>query len=319
MLIFDNVCLEGRLKNITVSLDGQSVCVIGDGAGDLLALASGILYPSSGKISRDGLIPFLPKDAPLPSFLTVSAYLNQVKAISGAESIPDHVSLLISPLLGKRISALSRTQRIKVGLASLMLPETEYVAAEAVTDGLDPTEGAEVLDLLLCESCAAALYSTDTLDAVKRAQTVIAVDGGELLFIGTHEQLTETVNAPYRVSARVSGHRDRLDKALSDIDVTVTEGEKSNFYTVTFPEGFTSQEIRGLLKGTGVTFIDAVSEGERLRRLVSSLERKEEKKRDDYEEKKAQSLKPSGLDASMFAFSRELSDENDEEEGDGDK
>ena len=323
MLSLSNVCLNGKLKNITFSLDDQNLCVLSlteHGVSALADVICGIKRISAGEIERNGNVPLFTRGADLPEHLTVKEYFDTVMALSGVSKLPEIVYEASKKLLDRRIGSLKRSSKVKVGVLSLLIPESEYVFAECPTARLDPDEAERIMAFLLSESHAShVIYGAESLADMKNADLVLALDKGEAIFFGTPDELLEKTAESGVTAARLMGDIKKIEAALENLDTEIEKTEKKDVYSVRFKNGFAAADIKKLLRGSGITFLEAVKENAALKKLVAALTKKENSKKDAYEEKKSESAGPKKIDISLTAFNRELDEdpyESDEEDTD---
>jgi len=260
MLSLSNVSLGSKLKNVSLTLENQSLCVISDSKVAVNALADvicGIKPVTSGEISQVGKTPLLAKGAPMPDFLTVNEYFDTASALSGISDLPPFVRENSKALGDRRISSLKRYARMAAGVFSVIIPEGEFFFCEYPTSALTPDESAKLLSIMLSSGHSSRpIFSSDSLTDAKKADLILALYKGEQIFFGAPSELDSSLTAP--------------------------------------------------------------ATDERLKKLVSSLERKDLKKKEEYEIAQAENAPPKKIDISLTAFNRELDDnpyDDDDEDG----
>ena len=319
MLSLSNIHYGSRLKGLSFTLDGENICIVTDDPSAVCDIISGVCCPTSGEIKREGSVPLLARGCPLPDFMTVKGYFDTVSALS-RHDIPDIVYSEGKALLDKRIGSLSRYEKARVGVLSVLIPEAEAVVCECPTEGLDAMEASEVLSLLMSDRHPSnTIFTADSVSDIKMADRVIVIERGQPLYIGTPDGLFEKAHGASALNVRAIGDRSRLEALLDGIDAEISATEKKGVYLITLPESFTSAEVKGMMKGSGVTFIDASRENERIKRIVSGLEHKDEKKTEEREAKEQKASPKKGIDASLFAFNRDTENAfEDDEDADDD-
>lgn len=322
MLSLSNVCLNGKLKNISFSIEKQNLCVVSASQDNISALADvicGVKRISDGHLETNGKVPLFTRGADLPSHLTVKEYFDAVMALSGAKALPEIVYEASKKLLGRRIVSLKASAKARVGALSLLIPEAEYVFAQSPTAGLDPEEAERVTDILFSDLHSSyVIYGAESLTDMKKADLVLALDKGKSIFFGTPDELIEKADENGTTVALVMGSREKLEKVTENLEADIEKTEKDNVYAVRFTNGFSASDIKKLLKGSGITFLEAEKENAALKKLVSLLTKKDKSKKENLELKKAESAGPKKIDISLTAFNREL-DENPYEEEDVDE
>jgi len=185
--------------------EGEIVGFLGpNGAGKstTMKILTGFMPATSGKASVAGFdifekpieakrrIGYLPETPPLYPELTVREYLEfvaELKAIPRAKvkSEIDRVAIGtgIVPELGRLTGVLSKGYRQRVGIAQAMLGEPALLILDEPTEGLDPRQRKEVLELI--KSLAGkhtVVLSTHILSEVKAiCQKVLIIHRGKIV------------------------------------------------------------------------------------------------------------------------------------------
>lgn len=147
---------------------GEIVGFVGpNGAGKTTAMKilTGYMLPSSGEAMINGknvteqsmevrkTIGYLPEHNPLYEEMYIVEYLEYVAGLYGLKNIKERIEELIR-LTGlekernKRISALSKGYRQRVGLAQAILHDPEVLILDEPTSGLDPNQIIEIRNLI---------------------------------------------------------------------------------------------------------------------------------------------------------------------------
>jgi phosphonate transport system ATP-binding protein len=217
---------EPRLADVSLVLrPGERVAVLGpSGAGksSLLAVANGLLPPSSGQVLWQGEPPArarrirrrqqarigtLWQDLRLIEELSVQQNLNAGRlAVWGwprallnlllpLDTAANAAALarvdLAAELLGEPVSALSGGQRQRVALARLLRQEPSLLLADEPLASLDPRLAASLLSLLLAEITPerALLLSLHRPDLLAGFDRVIGLRAGRIVFDGPPDAL----------------------------------------------------------------------------------------------------------------------------------
>lgn len=137
----------------------------GAGKSTMMKVLTGFIPPSDGEASVCGhsvagepmavrrCIGYLPEHTPLYTDLYVREYLEFVGGIHGVKGLKDRVKEMIAAVglereQHKRIGALSKGYRQRVGLAQAMIHDPEVLILDEPTSGLDPNQLAEVRGLI---------------------------------------------------------------------------------------------------------------------------------------------------------------------------
>lgn len=207
---------------------GEVLGLLGpNGAGKTTALRilCGLLAPSAGEVSIDGIsvrerplearrrYGYVPEGAPLYSNLTPRQHLRLVGHLHGMEEAPLQVEverLLAALELAERgddpVGDFSRGMRQKTALACAILPRPALLVLDEPLSGLDAPTTAVVKELLRAwaDRGGAVLYTSHLLDVVERVCDRLAIlFQGRLVELGTLEELR-----------RRSGHDGTLDEVF---------------------------------------------------------------------------------------------------------
>ncbi len=160
---------QKALNEISFKLKpGEIVGFVGpNGAGKTTAMKilTGYMLPSSGKAEINGkdvteqsmevrkTIGYLPEHNPLYEEMYIVEYLEYVAGLYGLKNVKERIEELIR-LTGlekernKRITALSKGYRQRVGLAQAILHDPEVLILDEPTSGLDPNQIIEIRNLI---------------------------------------------------------------------------------------------------------------------------------------------------------------------------
>jgi ABC-2 type transport system ATP-binding protein len=195
---------QKALDNVSFEIPpGQVVGFLGpNGAGksSLMKIITGYLPASSGDIKVCGLpingndleirkrIGYLPEHNPLYLDMYVTEYLRfiaDIYKLSGKQGRVEEIietTGLISER-HKKIGALSKGYRQRVGLAQTLLPNPEVLILDEPTSGLDPNQIVEVRNLISnLGKEKTVLLSTHIMQEVKAiCQRVLIINNGKLV------------------------------------------------------------------------------------------------------------------------------------------
>lgn len=195
---------QQALKNVSFDVPaGQIVGFLGpNGAGKstLMKIITGYLPASSGQVYVCGLqtdgtdtefrrrIGYLPEHNPLYADMYVTEYLRFVAEIYNLSNHRHRVEEIIeitglTPERHKKIEALSKGYRQRVGLAQALLPDPEVLILDEPTSGLDPNQIVEVRNLILkLGKKKTVLLSTHIMQEVKAiCERVVIINNGALV------------------------------------------------------------------------------------------------------------------------------------------
>jgi len=154
----DNISLDIKSGQITGLLGPN-----GAGKSTLMKIITGSLLPDEGMVEVNGvnvadhplkvqkILGYLPEHNPQYLELYVKEYLAYVASIYKVEkSAIDRVieQTVLGPEKHKKIGALSKGYRQRVGLAAALIPDPDVLILDEPTTGLDPSQLVEIRALL---------------------------------------------------------------------------------------------------------------------------------------------------------------------------
>lgn len=161
---------QKALDNVSFSVKtGEIVAFLGpNGAGKstMMKIITGFIPPSSGTVLVNGTevssddpairkkIGYLPENNPLYPEMYVREYLSFVASFykpgrSAKENIENIIGLTgLTPEAGKKIGALSKGYRQRVGLAQALIHDPDVLILDEATSGLDPNQIIEIRNLI---------------------------------------------------------------------------------------------------------------------------------------------------------------------------
>jgi ABC-2 type transport system ATP-binding protein len=215
---------------------GEVIGLLGpNGAGKttLMKVLTGYLQPDAGTAMVAGVdvvadplaaqkrIGYLPENAPLYGEMAVQEYLQMMAALRAVPA--DKQTRLISEAvyatgledyLTRPISKLSKGYRQRVGVAQAILHQPELLILDEPTTGLDPTQIAEIRELIreLAESSTVVL-STHILPEVEMTcDRVLVIMGGQLRTDANLAELRASNAAVVAVKEDTKNVRESLEK-----------------------------------------------------------------------------------------------------------
>ncbi len=169
----------------------------GAGKSTLMKIITGSVIPDEGTVTVDGVnvvdeplkvqrtLGYLPEHNPQYLELYVKEYLAYVASVyKVSNSRVDEViaQTILGPEQHKKIGALSKGYRQRVGLAAALIPDPAVLILDEPTTGLDPAQLVEIRALL--KSIAAdktVLFSTHIMqEVVELCSSCVFLEGGEL-------------------------------------------------------------------------------------------------------------------------------------------
>ena len=205
------------LRNLNLSLEAPSLVGLlgpnGAGKSTLMKLLVAALTPTGGSILVDGQplekaerllkarLGYLPQDFGLFDELTTAQFLDYMAALKGIRDSRAAVKEVLQAVnlqekAGAALRTLSGGQRQRAGIAQALLGNPQLLIFDEPTVGLDPEERVHFRSLF---SRAAqerlVLLSTHIIEDVQSVcDSLIVIDGGQILFAGTPEQLIRSAS-----------------------------------------------------------------------------------------------------------------------------
>ena len=207
---------QQALKEVSFNIKGGEVVGFlgpnGAGKSTMMKILTGFLPPSSGevivagenvlenRVSFRSKIGYLPEHNPLYTDMYVSEYLDFTASIYKIKNKKERINEMIecvglTPEKQKKIGALSKGFRQRVGLAQALLPNPEVLILDEPTTGFDPNQIAEVRALIknLGQS-KTILLSTHIMQEVKAiSERVIIIHAGSIV-ADEHPDKLESLN-----------------------------------------------------------------------------------------------------------------------------
>lgn len=228
------------LDQLEVELpSGQIIGVVGpDGAGKstLLRLLAGLLRPSSGKITVAGfdtvnqqraihnLIGYMPQKFGLYEDLNVLQNLRLYADLRGLPKENQEAQferLLhftgLAPFTSRLARQLSGGMKQKLGLACALIAKPTLLLLDEPSVGVDPISRRELWKMVqdLLGEGVSVIWSTSYLDEAQKADTVVLLNNGKVLFHGAPSEMTSRVRGRvFRISGIQESRRDLLRRIL---------------------------------------------------------------------------------------------------------
>ena len=206
---------QKALDNVSFQINsGEVVGFLGpNGAGKstMMKIITGFLPPTEGHLQVYGYdvsentlefrrkVGYLPENNPLYPDMYITEYLNFVADIykmkRGRLRVEEVIEMTgLGPERHKKIAALSKGFRQRVGLAQALLPDPEVLILDEPTSGLDPNQISGVRDLIsFLGQSKTILLSTHIMQEVKAlCERVIIINKGQIVADEQPEKLKMT-------------------------------------------------------------------------------------------------------------------------------
>jgi len=218
------------VSNVTFQVQkGEILGFLGpNGAGKTttMRVITGYLPPSAGRVRVAGYdvveeplqakrrTGYLPEAPPVYPDMTVTEYLNFVGRIKGIprrelESRQDEIEArcAITEVRERQIGKLSKGYRQRVGLAQALIHNPEVLVLDEPTAGLDPKQIIETRQLIKgLAGQHTVILSTHILPEVsKTCQRVVVINAGEIVAVGTPDELTRRLQGFETILLTVEG------------------------------------------------------------------------------------------------------------------
>lgn len=219
---------------------GEVLGLLGEnGAGKTTALRilAGYLKPSAGTAQVAGFdvvdepllaraqVGYLPEQVPLPRELRVREYLRYRAELKGVTAPRRSLDALLDEVLAavglaqeqrRLLAQLSKGYRQRVGLADALLHRPKVLLLDEPTDGLDPNQRREVLQLIARLGQAhAVILSTHVLPEIESVcQRVVILSRGRIAAQGSLSELLGRLQVGGRLEVLARGEQAALLAAL---------------------------------------------------------------------------------------------------------
>ena len=222
----------------------------GAGKSTTMNIITGCLSATSGSVKIDGhdileepkeakkQIGYLPEQPPLYMSETPVEYLRFVAEAKGlkGEAVKKQIQEVIEqtglePVKNRRISALSKGYKQRVGLAQAVLGDPETIILDEPTVGLDPRQMIEMRELIrsLKKNHTVILSSHILSEVSAVCDQILIISKGELVASDTPDGLQAKLKGAGELELCVKGTAAQLKTLLSNLDgvesFTTTEAE----------------------------------------------------------------------------------------------
>lgn len=250
---------HAAIRDLSFSIgEGEVVGLLGlNGAGKTttLRMLSGVLLPTSGRITIDGFdlsrspeavrarIGFLPERPPLYSEMTVDDYLAFVVRIKGvrkgAKALVERAldATDLQEVRHRPIGVLSQGFQRRVGIAQAIVHQPKLILLDEPTSGLDPVQIVHMRALIknLREKHTVLVSSHILSEIGQICDRIFVLRQGELVAEGTEDDLSRTIRTAYAVRVEVRGGEAEVASLMNDLDfvqnveLECQDGECSTF------------------------------------------------------------------------------------------
>ena len=191
-----------------------------------MRMVTGFLPPSRGSVGIDGCnlmqrpidakrrLGYLPENPPVYPELTVRQYLTFVAEIKDVPRARRRACVdraidraNVREVAGKRIAALSKGFKQRVGLAQAIVHEPKVLILDEPTSSLDPKQRVEVRDLIVAlRGEQTIILSTHILPEVSQVtDRVVIINRGKVMAVDTPDALSHRLRGREDVTAEVGG------------------------------------------------------------------------------------------------------------------
>lgn len=228
----------------------------GAGKSTTMNIITGCLSATDGTVLIDGhdifeepdkakkLIGYLPEHPPLymnESPLEYLKFVGEAKGLRGSQLMTQVNEVIektgISNVKNRRISALSKGYKQRVGIAQALLGNPKVIILDEPTVGLDPIQIIEIRDLITeLGKTHTVIFSSHILSEVQAiCDQIVMIARGKLVAFGEPEELQKQLLAPNEIILTTNAVGSEIKELLTsieqitDIEVSDTESE----FTVT--------------------------------------------------------------------------------------
>ena len=211
----------------------------GAGKTTTMRMVTGFLPPSRGSVSIDGCdllkqpieakrrLGYLPENPPLYPELTVRQYLEFVSEIKDVPRARRRACIdraieraSLGEVAKKRVSALSKGFKQRVGLAQAIVHEPKVLILDEPTSSLDPKQRVEVRDLIATlRGEHTVVLSTHILPEVSQiTDRVVIINRGKVIAIDSPRNLSQRLRGREEIVVEVGGATaDAVSAALAKV------------------------------------------------------------------------------------------------------
>ncbi len=230
----------------------------GAGKSTTMNIMTGCLSASAGTVRIDGydifeepgkakkLIGYLPEQPPLymsESPMEYLQFVGEAKGLRGAELMEQIGEVIrqtgIEPVKNRRISALSKGYKQRVGIAQALLGKPRVIILDEPTVGLDPIQIIEIRDLIReLGQTHTVIFSSHILSEVQTiCDEILMIAGGKLVAFDTPENLEKQLLSSGQIELTVDADEDTLEQLLESVE------QVSSFQVEVTPAGYCTAHV----------------------------------------------------------------------------
>ena len=225
----------------------------GAGKSTTMNIITGCLSATEGCVLIDGhdifeepndakkLIGYLPEHPPLymnESPLEYLKFVGEAKGLRGSQLMTQVKEVIekagISNVKNRRISALSKGYKQRVGIAQALLGNPKVIILDEPTVGLDPIQIIEIRDLITeLGKTHTVIFSSHILSEVQAiCDQIVMIARGKLVAFGESEELQKQLLASNEIIVTTNAVEDEIKgllKSIEQITEIETEDTESEF------------------------------------------------------------------------------------------
>ena len=207
----------------------------GAGKSSTLKVLAGLLLPSAGRVTIDGVdmgdnptavranIGFLPEDPPLYTEMRVTDFLRFVAGLRGMSDqaiearLPDVLKKTnLTDVADRVIDELSHGYRKRVGIAQAIIHGPKLVILDEPISGLDPVQIVEIRSVIrgLAEESTVLVSSRILSEISQTADRILVLNQGRLVAQGTESELAGRFHIGGSVDMILRGERAEIEATL---------------------------------------------------------------------------------------------------------
>lgn len=234
---------QAAVDHLDLTIEQGQVCGLlglnGAGKTTTMNMITGYLAPTEGQIVINGhdileepeqakrCVGYLPDQPPLYLDMTVSEYLHfcaQLKLLpkqQRADQLQKAMELTaLTEVSGRLIKNLSKGYRQRVGLAQAILGSPDIIILDEPTDGLDPRQINEMLELIrqLGREHTVILSSHKLSEVQVACDRIVILHQGKKVADGLAEELENQLSGNTKLTLTARGERVAVEQILSGVD-----------------------------------------------------------------------------------------------------